>query len=124
MQCAVDVLEEEVQANHRRYGRNADGDGLCLNELRVENPTRGVAEVEHVGSPIDRDEHREHPEHRQQHVLDEMESPRIRDGFFVDVLALLIGCQPAGDTGDGEDARQLHDPPDEQLHAEQRVAQP
>ena len=53
-----------------------------------------------------------------------MESPRIRDGFFVDVLALLIGRQPAGDTGDGEDARQLHDPPNEQLHAEQRVAQP
>ena len=53
-----------------------------------------------------------------------MESPRIRDWFLVDVLALLIGRKPAGDTGNSEDARQLHNPPDEQLYAEQCVAQP
>ena len=34
------------------------------------------------------------------------------------------GFEPTTQTSDGEDARELHHPPDEHLHAEQRVAHP
>ena len=39
-------------------------------------------------------------------------------------MALAVELQILYEAGDGEYARELHDPPDEYLHGQQRVARP
>ena len=50
--------------------------------------------------------------------------PRLRDGLLGHVLPDAVVGEPAVDAGDGQYARELHNPPDEYLHSQQRVAHP
>ena len=113
---ARDPAEEEPQADDDGQLQDAHLQVLLLDELVVEDTPAHVAQVEHVGGPVDADHHRAHNHHGHHHLVDQRIEPGLCDGLLRESMLLLIHLQIVGDAGDGQYAGQLHDPPDEQLH--------
>ena len=123
----VQVSEEEEQHHDLHGPEEAEGEVLGVDESDGEVVYRRVAQVEHVGGPVDGQDHRRGTQRGQHHAVHQPEEPRAGDGcLLVEVASFLvvaIVAQHRRDAGDGEDAGHLHGPPDEHLHGQQRIAQ-
>ena len=115
-QRAVDVAEEEPQIDHHGNGDDAQLQVLQIDKVGAEYLPAEVGEVEDFRCPVDADHHRCHAQHGQQHLVAEVVEPRLRHGTLVEAVALAIEFQVTAHAGDGQDARKLHDPPDEYLY--------
>ena len=56
--------------------------------------------------------------------MNKVKAPGLSDFSLSHAMFNAPGFEPATQTSDGEDTRELHHPPNEHLHAEQRVAHP
>ena len=120
----VNVFKEEIQLGHLDDAEQTQSEILRIDERHREVlPCEGT-QVEYIGSHIDAQGDGEQCHHRQQHLVHQSEDPVLGDRLVVDLVFLTVILHPAGDTSDGQDAGQLHDPPDEQLNTHQGVAYP
>ena len=121
---AADKREQEPQHHHHGDVEETDAEILAVDEMIGEHAPGQVAQVEHVGGPIDGDDYGEHAHRGYHHTVEQVVQPRLRDGAVVHVVAFAVGVHPLAHTRDGQYAGQLHDPPYQQLNAQQGVAQP
>ena len=119
-----DVGEQEPQAHHHRQLHDAHLQVLQVDEVLVVYLPAQVAQVEDACSPVEGQHHRQDTHHRQRHAVHQQVEPRLRDGLLLQLVAVVVQLQVLADARDGQYARQLHDPPDEYLHRQQRVAHP
>ena len=121
---AVDVFEHKEERYHLDDAEEAHGEVVDVDELAVENLPRQRTQIEHVGSHVDAQRYR-HQRHPGQHNgIDKAEEPCLRGRLLVQLLTIAVELHPVDEACDGQDAGQLHDPPDEQLDAQQRIAHP
>ena len=51
-------------------------------------------------------------------MVDEQVEPCLRNRLLLKLMLNTIDINPSAETGNGQDASQLHNPPDEHLYAE------
>ena len=95
-----------------------------MDEVLCKDIAGGIAEVENIGSPIDREHDGENGQYGQCHFVDEVIEPCFGDRPCSEATASGPVLDQSLNAGDGENAGQLHHPPDEQLHAEECIAHP
>ena len=128
--------EEEPQADNHCKFEDADGEILLLggsrevrrvgqvDELVFEDVPAEVAEVEYVGRPPDAEHDAADSHCRQYYLVHQVVNPRLGDGCLGQLATLAVELEILRQAGDGEDTCELHDPPDEHLYGQQRVARP
>ncbi len=83
-----------------------------------------VAQIEDVGSPVDGQHDGAYTDDGQHYLGEQQVEPGLCDGLLQILVTIAVEIEVADEASDGEDACQLHDPPDEYLHRQQRVAHP
>ena len=120
----VDVACREEENDDLRDAHHRDDEILRVDEFPHEDVACHRREVEDIRRPVDASQHGGDGGDRHYDLRDEMEGPCGGYGFLADVMILGVVLEPVVDTFDGEDARELHHPPYQQLYGEQRIACP
>ena len=123
-ECAIDVGKEEPHADNDRQRQNAQLQVFKIDEVGLENLPAKVGEVEDFSSPIDADHYGSYAQHGQYHVIGQMIGPCLSDRSSAEFMTHAIQLNILRYAGDGEDTGQLHNPPNQNLYSQQRVAQP
>ena len=145
----VEIAEdEELRAHHHQLQYRQLHHAGDIEEVELEYLPHRVGQVEHVGSPPYRQQHREHAQHRHQCHVYEVVEPRHVDvcavtygddteqralarllGFLLGVDAVaepsaLVHAEHVVYASDGLYATELEHPPYQHLHRQQHVAIP
>ena len=143
----VEIAEhEELRAHHHQLQYRQLHHAGDIEEVELEYLPHRVGQVEHVGCPPYRQQHRKHAQHGHQRHIYEVVEPRHIDvcavtygddteqrtlarllGFLLGVDAVaepsaLVHTEHVVDAGDGLDAAELEHPPYQHLHRQQHVA--
>ena len=120
----VEVFEQEIESQNLKDAGETEPEILHVDEVTGEDCQCEFAQIEHIGSHVYAQRNGSQHKNGEQNLVDKAEEPCLCDGIAVDAVAVAVFLHPSGNAGNGEDTRKLHDPPDEQLHAEQRVSNP
>ena len=120
----VDIVEDDIEYSHQEDGEDADPEVGRVDERTAVDAQGGIAQVEDICCPIDGKHDRCHSCNGQQYMVHKAVSARLCDRLFVQLVTTCISTEQSAEAGDGEDARQLHNPPYQQFYAQQCVARP
>ena len=121
----VEVPEYEPEGGDEAKLEEGDLDEVGqVDEVGEESFLADAVHLEDLGGPVDADEEAADGKDGHEGEVDEVVGPRLGDVLLGDVVVLLVHRHEVVEAGDGGDGGQLEGPPDEDLDAEEGVADP
>jgi hypothetical protein len=114
----IDIVEEKPQRYYLCYTEDTCREILGVYKLTSKECHGEVTEIEYVCSPIETQYYREYSTDRKHNPINCSMIPRFGDRLFLEVVTCRIGLVPIAETGYGEYAGELHNPPYQNLDRE------
>ena len=83
-----------------------------------------ITQIENIGCPIDGNDNRHDTHHGKNDRVNEFEQPSLVDGLLFVISSFRPLFEIITNTCNGQDTSELHDPPNQQLNAQQRITDP